>query len=398
MIKKLRGKFIAITTVLLTLILVVILVFIYYSTKNGLQENAWDRLREAADQLTIYSRNGDELKGDARTCFIVRLLPSGELMAMGGTAYDLEDPDEMMSLLEKAAATGLDQGVLKDENLRFVSCDTIRRGKAYAFTDMRSEQLVLKRMHWTSLMILLAGMLIFFGFSVLLTRWTVRPVEQAWEQQRQFVADASHELKTPLTVILTNAELLHGEYDAQSKEQFADSILMMSRQMRGLVEELLDQARVDNTQIQHRKLDYSKLVEDAVLPFEPVYFEAGRRLQCCVEPGIGAMGNAEHLRRVVEVLLDNGWKYSSPGGVVELNLSRQGRGSLLSVRSPGITMTEQQCHDIFKRFYRMDQARTMNRSYGLGLSIAQGIVQQHRGKIWVQSQGGYNTFFVSLPQ
>jgi signal transduction histidine kinase len=263
---------------------------------------------------------------------------------------------------------------------------------------MRSEQLVLKRMHWTSLMILLAGMLIFFGFSVLLTRWTVRPVEQAWEQQRQFVADASHELKTPLTVILTNAELLHGEYDAQSKEQFADSILTMSRQMRGLVEELLDQARVDNTQIQHRKLDYSKLVEDAVLPFEPVYFEAGRRLQCHVEPGIGAMGNAEHLRRVVEVLLDNGWKYSSPGGVVELNLSRQGRGSLLSVRSPGITMTEQQCHDIFKRFYRMDQARTMNRSYGLGLSIAQGIVQQHRGKIWVQSQGGYNTFFVSLPQ
>ena len=399
MIKKLRGKFIAITTVLLTLILVVILVFIYHSTKNGLQENAWDRLREAADQLTIYSRNGDELKGDARTCFIVRLLPSGELMAMGGTAYDLEDPDEMMSLLEKAAATGLDQGVLKDENLRFVSCDTIRRGKAYAFTDMRSEQLVLKRMHWTSLMILLAGMLIFFGFSVLLTRWTVRPVEQAWEQQRQFVADASHELKTPLTVILTNAELLQDEaYDSENKDRFAASILTMSRQMRGLVEELLDQARVDSTNAEHQKLDYSKLLEDAVLPFEPVYFEAGLELRCEIEPGIFTTGNASHLCRVVEVLLDNGWKYSSPGGVVELNLSRQGRGSLLSVRSPGITMTEQQCHDIFKRFYRMDQARTMNRSYGLGLSIAQGIVQQHRGKIWVQSQGGYNTFFVSLPQ
>jgi signal transduction histidine kinase len=381
------------------LILLVVLIFIYHSTQSGLEEAAWDRLHEAADQLSVFARPGDELKGDARSCFIVRILPGGELMAIGGASYDLEDPNERMALLEKAAATNQEQGVLKEENLRFLRCNSLRRGKAYAFTDMDSEQLVLKRMHWTSLMILLAGMLIFFGFSVWLTRWTVRPVEQAWEQQRQFVADASHELKTPLTVILTNAELLHGEeYDAESKERFAASILTMSRQMRGLVEELLDQARVDSTQAEHRKLDYSRLVEDAVLPFEPLYFEAGRELRCQIEPGITAMGIAEHLRRVVEVLLDNGCKYSTANGVVELKLCRQGRGSLLSVHSPGVTMTEQECLDIFKRFYRMDQARTMNRSYGLGLSIAQGIVQQHKGKIWAQSQDGFNTFFVSLPQ
>lgn len=397
MIKKLRRRIISITTVLLTAILVVVLAFMFQAAKTGLENDAWDRLHGASEQLKLYTKPGKEVHGDVRSCFLVQVLPDGELMAIGGASYDLEDPDQLLELLKKAVSTKQEQGILREENLRFVRCDD-RHGVACAFTDMKSERAVLTRLSWSSLMVLLLGMVSFFGISLLLARWAVRPVERAWEQQRQFVADASHELKTPLTVILTNAELLHGEYDAQSKEQFADSILMMSRQMRGLVEELLDQARVDNTQIQHRKLDYSKLVEDAVLPFEPVYFEAGRRLQCRVEPGIGAMGNAEHLRRVVEVLLDNGWKYSSPGGVVELNLSRQGRGSLLSVRSPGITMTEQQCHDIFKRFYRMDQARTMNRSYGLGLSIAQGIVQQHRGKIWVQSQGGYNTFFVSLPQ
>ena len=179
-------------------------------------------------------------------------------------------------------------------------------------------------------------------------------------------------MKTPLTVILTNAELLQAEeYDAQNKARFADSILTMSRQMRGLVEELLDQARVDSTVTKHQKLDYSKLVEDAVLPFEPVYFEAGRELRCNIEPGIIVLGKAEHLRRVVEILLDNGCKYSSLGGVVELRLRRNGRGSLLSVSSPGVSLTPQQCQDIFKRFYRMDQARAMNRSYGLGLSIAQ---------------------------
>ena len=398
MIKKLRRKFIAITTVLLTLILVVILVFIYHSTKTGLEEHAWGRLREASNQLTLYMKPDTELTGEARSCFVVRLLPNGELVAIGSNYFDLNDTNELKILLEKAAATNLERGILEEENLRFLRCD-LRRGIAYAFTGMKSEQAVLKRMHITSLMVLLAGILAFFGISVLLARWAVRPVEKAWEQQRQFVADASHELKTPLTVILTNAELLQGEeYDAESKAQFASSILTMSRQMRGLVEELLDQARVDNTRQEHQKLDYSKLVEDAVLPFEPVYFEAGRELLCDIDPDITATGKPEHLRRVAEILLDNGCKYSAPGSVVELKLCRQGRGSLLSLRSPGVTMTEQQCRDIFKRFYRMDQARTMNRSYGLGLSIAMTIVQQHRGKIWAQSRDGYNTFYVSLPQ
>ena len=319
-------------------------------------------------------------------------------MAVGSAYYDLDDPQQLMNLMEQATWTGLEQGVLESESLRFLRVGDAW-GLAYAFTDISAEQDMLSRFNITIGVIFVVGMLIFFGISILLTRWAVRPVERAWDQQRQFVADASHELKTPLTVILTNAELLQGEeYDAESKEQFASSILTMSRQMRGLVEELLDQARVDNAQDQHRRMDYSRLVSDTVLPFEPVYFEAGRELLCDVEPEVTAVGNAAHLRRVVEILLDNGCKYSTPGGIVELHLCRQGKGSLLSVRSPGVNMTAQQCRDIFKRFYRMDQARAMNRSYGLGLSIAQGIVEQHRGKIWAQSQDGYNTFYVSLPQ
>ena len=398
MIKKLRRKFICITMVLLTLLLVLVLVFIYHSTKRGMEDNAWDRLHHAADQISLTTKPGDELLWDFRSCFMVRQLSNGELMLIGNSTLSSEEPQALRLLLHKAMATGLDQGVLADENLRFLRCD-IWRGKCYAFTDMSAERDVLSRMHFTILMILLVGILSFFGISVCLARWAVRPVEQAWEQQRQFVADASHELKTPLTVILTNAELLQAEeYDAQNKARFADSILTMSRQMRGLVEELLDQARVDSTVTKHQKLDYSKLVENAVLPFEPVYFEAGRELRCDIEPGIIVLGKAEHLRRVVEILLDNGCKYSSLGGVVELRLRRNGRGSLLSVSSPGVSLTPQQCQNIFKRFYRMDQARAMNRSYGLGLSIAQGIVEQHRGKIWAQSQDGRNTFFVSLPQ
>ena len=398
MIKKLRRKLVAITTLLLTAVLVVILVFMYHSTKTGLEENAWSRLRSAAAHLNDYTRPGEDLRLDARGCFFLRVLPNGSMMAIGDQYYDLDEEEKLRQILLDAAHTKQEQGILDEYDLRFLRVDSWW-GMAYVFTDTTSDQAVLNRLNFTSLMILLVGMMSFFIIGVLLARWAVRPVERAWEQQRQFVADASHELKTPLTVILTNAELLQGEeYDADSKEQFASSILTMSRQMRGLVEELLDQARVDHAQAEHRRMDYSRLVSDTVLPFEPVYFEAGRELLCDVEPQITAVGNAAHLRRVVEILLDNGCKYSSPGGIVELRLCRQGKGSLLSVRSPGVAMTAQQCRDIFKRFYRMDQARAMNRSYGLGLSIAQGIVEQHRGKIWAQSQDGYNTFFVSLPQ
>ena len=399
MIKRLRLKLIAITMVLLTVMLTVILSFIYHFTRTGLVDRSLNDLQAASVELGL-NHPGKPERFTQSPCFVLALLPNGTFTGAGSDYYDMDDHEELQEIFEEAQEMGSDMGLLEDRALRFLRLEG-GPGTRYAFIDISDELQTLSRLNVTCAIIFAAGLVGFFCISVLLTRWAVRPVEQAWNQQRQFVADASHELKTPLTVILTNAELLRSEeYDAESKDRFADSILTMSRQMRGLVEELLDQARVDNgmARAEHAKMDYSKLVSDAVLPFEPVYFEEGRELRSTVEPGIVLTGSTAQLRRVVEILLDNGCKYSTPGGIVELRLERQGRGScLLSVRSLGVSMTEQQCRDIFKRFYRADQARSMNRSYGLGLSIAQGIVEQHRGKIWAQSRDGMNTFFVSLP-
>lgn len=390
----------AITAVLLTVVLVAILCCIYHFTRIGLEERSMSALQAAGAELGPRDRPGKPDRLTNSPCFLLEISPDGRLKAVGTDYYDLDDREELLALLEEVEEMDVQSGLLEDQQLRFLRLDN-GPGVCYAFMDISGELDTLSQLNVTCAVILAAGVIGFFCISVLLARWAVRPVEQAWEQQRQFVADASHELKTPLTVILTNAELLRSnEYDEQNKSQFADSILTMSRQMRGLVEELLDQARVDNgmSNVEKIRLDYSKLVSDAVLPFEPVYFEAGKELRSFVQPGIAVTGSAAHLRRVVEVLLDNGCKYSFPGSVVELRLERQGRGNcLLTVSSPGEAMTEQQCQDIFKRFYRANQARTMNRSYGLGLSIAQGIVQQHRGKIWAQSRDGINTFYVNLP-
>ena len=402
MIKRLRIKLVAITMSLLMVMLLLILGFVFHLTRTGLESSSLDVL-----QAVEPDRGGPGSPGKPGRpgnpmgpCFILEISPDGKFTAIGSDYYDLDDMDALLPILDKAQRTGDDHGVLRDQALRFLELEG-GPGMRYAFTDITAELRTLQRLNITCAIILFAGMLCLFGISVLLARWAVRPVEIAWDHQRQFVADASHELKTPLTVILTNAELLQSdEYDEASKRRFSDSILTMSRQMRGLVEQLLNQARVDSDtpQAQPVPIDLSKLAADVVLPFEPVYFEAGRELRSTIEPGIQLSGNPGQLRQVVDILLDNGCKYSTPGSVVTLTLSRTGRNHcLLQVSSPGAPMTEAQCRDIFKRFYRGDEARSMNRSYGLGLSIAQGIVRQHRGKIWAQSRNGNNTFFVSLP-
>ncbi len=396
MIRKLRWKLTAITMVLLTIVLTGIMVFAHYSFTSGLRESSMQTLQAAADAMGRLQRPGEVDMGGVGQCFLLERQKDGTLVAVGPEQFNLSDEQELLALLEKAKAAKETSGVLQDEQLRFLRVDAGPETK-YVFMDISGELQTISRMNWSYAAIYITGLIVFFAISVLLAGWAVRPVEQAWNQQRQFVADASHELKTPLTVILTNAELLR-EPDCE-KEPFAENILTMSRQMRGLVEELLEQARVDSAkQMPERNpVDMSKLAEDAVLPFEPVYYEAGRRLDSQIQPGITVSGSADQLRRVVDILLDNGCKYSSPGGTVLLRLTKQQRSCMLSVTSPGVELTEQQREDIFKRFYRIDEARKMNHSYGLGLSIAKGIVERHKGKIWAQSESGYNTFYVCLP-
>jgi len=228
----------------------------------------------------------------------------------------------------------------------------------------------------------------------------VKPVDTAWKQQKQFVADASHELKTPLTVIQTSTELLMQTEEQAERVRFGSSILEMSHRMKLLVEDLLILARADNGQTLNNvtSVDLSRIVSDALLPFEPIFFEAGLRLTSRISEGIICYGDGGKLRQLIDILLDNARKYSADGGETTLSLQKNSKNVILQVVNPSEPLSVQQCRDIFKRFYRVDSARTGGESFGLGLSIAREILERHGALYGVDSVVGEGSrFWFSLP-
>ena len=384
MIRKLRVKLVCILMALLTVMLGVTFGLVLHFTQQSLEAESLRTLEALANNWQTASSPGLD-DGTRVPYFALEINARGDIITTRGGYFDLSDREKLQKLIDIAVNSEDDIGEVPDYGLRFYRVVT-RTSWRVVFADTSAETTTLHSLIRTLAIASAAALAVFFVMSLLLARWLVRPVARAWDQQRQFVADASHELKTPLTVILTNAELLQAPgYDAPARSRFAGSILTMSQQMRGLVESLLE-------------LALSALVNDALQPFEPVLFEAGHTLTARVEDGIRVRGNAAQLRQVVEILLDNARKYAQPGGWVLLTLARQGgRHCVLSVADPGAPLTPQECRDIFKRFYRVDHVRAMNHSYGLGLAIAARIAEAHRGRIWAESTGGINTFYFTIP-
>ena len=389
MIRRLRIKFVCINMVLVTAMLWAILAVVLHSTQAGLASESM-RAMEAA---VLPGPQRPAGPGWGPRCFTLELGSGGELSASPG-ADSFGGEAWLRQVWE--AARGRQEGLLEEEGLRFRRVGPPERQKV-VFADASGELAAMASLRRSCLLVGSGGFLAFLGLSILLARWAVGPVDQAWRRQQQFVADASHELKTPLTVILANAELL-ADPGCTGGERLAGNILTVARQMRSLVERLLELARMDAGKGEAQEpVDLSRLVGDALLPFEPVFFEAGLTLESRVEEGIWVRGSGMQLAQAADILLDNARKYAAPGSAVSLRLERTGRWCLLRVATAGEPLTRQERQDVFKRFYRADPARAREGGCGLGLSIARSIAAAHRGRIWAESGPAGNVFLIRLP-
>lgn len=397
MLKQLRLKFIGITMVIVTVLLCVIFGLILHFTHENLVQTSLNIVDAGGKVPSVPpEKPGDQSK---LLHFTITQTPDGTLTVRGSALAQQYEDEEYRFFWESAQTAEKRQGILKEYALRFYpSRDPWEN--SIIFVDISGELAAMEALWRSSSFIAISVWLAMLVVSIFLANWAVRPVEQAWDQQRQFVTDASHELKTPLTVIMTNAELLENpSYADESRQQSIESILTMSRQMRHLVEGLLELARADNGTMQthFEKVDLSAAVSDGVLPFEALFFERELVLDTCIEPGVFVTGSPEYLRRVMDILLDNAQKYSAAPGQVTLTLENKGKSALLRLETPGVPLSKEQQKKIFERFYRVDQARTRSGSYGLGLSIAQQIVLSHKGKIWTDATENSNIFCVQLP-
>lgn len=308
-------------------------------------------------------------------------------------------------VLAQAAAALADQpdgsGSLDGLGL-FYEKRTVGDAAYLAFADMNAAS------SWQTLAVTLAGvgaaaLAAFFVISMFFSRWALAPVDRAWRQQRRFVADASHDLKTPLTVILANTSILleHPERSIASQSQWIESTQHEAQQMQGLVGDLLLLAQVDEGAAPPpmERLDLTDLVEGELLQFESVAFERAVDLQSQLDESVMVRGNAMRLRKLVGTLLDNACKYADDGGSVNVSLRQSVRRIELAVHNTGFAIAPEDLPHVFDRFYRADKARTRDESgYGLGLAIAHAIAEEHGGNLAAASDDERGTTFtLTLP-
>ena len=239
------------------------------------------------------------------------------------------------------------------------------------------------------------ALVVFFFLSRFLAKKIVAPLEENYQKQRQFISDAGHELKTPVSVVSANAELLSREL---GDNQWLQNIQYENERMGLLVGQLLDLARTENVTPQMEHIDLSRLVVGEALPFESVAFEKRLVLNSDITNGITVEGNSTQLKQLTSILLDNAIRHSKPEGEVRLTLTKDHGIAEISVINKGDEIPAEHRERIFERFYRMDTARNgEDKHYGLGLAIAKAIVNAHHGHIEVHCYNGLVEFRAGIP-
>ena len=361
MIRKLQIKFVAMCMLLVTAVLAVVFLAVYFSAKQNIEvisHQVLQRVIQEEDtqgELPNFGRDPgrEDVLLPYFTVNVRYTEENGSRLASatvtGGTYSNLQDTQLLESIVAACLNQEQDEGVLPEYGLRYLRQDHFFYAEwpfqgeyllyqRIAFVDMSMEQATLAESMRSYLQIGAAALVLLLGVSILLARWATAPVAKAWRQQRQFLSDASHELKTPLTVILSNAELLEASPLDDRPARWADNIHSEAKRMRSLVEEMLTLARADNA-----------------------------------------------------------IKYGQAGGAITLTLRRTDRQARLLVSNPGEPIPPEQLDRLFERFYRADASRGEQSGFGLGLPIAAAIASEHKGTLKAESDPSSTRFLFTMP-
>ena len=424
MIKKLRKKFLLAAILSVFLVLAVLIGAINALNYRSLVSDADDTLRVLAENKGSFPRQmfreqdrSAEMQpppgAGGNGPFGARRGGSGELAYQTRyfTACFSDDGsltrinlDNLASLTEEAAASAAETvyaaGSAKGFAGEYRFCRTSCDGETMLlFLNCEREFATFRSFLYASVGISLAGTLAVFLLLLLLSGRIVRPIAESYEKQKRFITDAGHELKTPITIIRADADVLRADLDEEN--EWISDIRRQTNRLAELTEELIYLSRMEeeNAALQMQELSLSELVDETARSFQALARSKGKTFSSSVAPDLHVSGDEKALAKLVSVLLDNAMKYSTEGGTVELGLREVGRNARLTVKNSTPPMEKGNAERLFERFTREDRSRSSESGgFGLGLAIAKAVTEAHKGTIRAESEDGASlTVTAELP-
>ena len=401
MIRRLRIKIIAVITLILTFAVFGIMTAVNAMESNSSRAEIESKMRRIADMdgfmpndFTDLDPFSDSQSGYVDT-FSIQIDFAYNVRRIVLTRDITVQQDEIIGYANQALQSGETYGEL-GRYAYYVQQKGY--GTIIVFMNIQSYQQSLKNLRFTTSLIGLLTIFIFFGMSVALSFWLVRPVKTTFDKQKLFISNASHELKTPLAVISANSDVLEAQI---GDNKWLGYIKSETLRMSELVEELLCLARLDDKtghKLVMEEFNLTDVFLQTALPFESKVFELGKRFDVEAQPDLKYKGDVSSIRHVLTILIDNAIKYSEENGQISVKLYAHSGKKIIEVYNTGEGVPKDKLNKIFERFYRQDEARnSKSGGYGLGLAIAKASVEAHGGKIYAQSEyGKWMKFTVSL--
>lgn len=408
MLNMLKKKFILINMLFVCVILIAAFCAIVLSTYYRIEENS----RRALEQYFI---KDEPLEPPAKkigapregaygrqpmnsVVFTVKLDENNKIKELIGQNIEISD-DVLEKIVAECLEGGKQGGVLWDTSLRYLLKDN-RADREIIFYDLTDDISMMLHLIKNCLIVGIISLFAFLMISIYLAKWALKPVEASWDQQKQFIADVSHELKTPLTVILANADILESHKEDTIKQQYKwlEYIKAEASYMSGLVNDLLFLAKADAKREKAvlSDVNLSDIMWNCYLPFESVAFEQEKQLEADIEPDILIKGDSGKLKQLIMILLDNACKYTEKNGKINVRLYTKPERdrAYIIVNNTSEPIEQENLEHLFERFYRTDESRAREKGgYGLGLAIAKTITDMHFGKISVSSNKEEGTTF-----
>jgi signal transduction histidine kinase len=346
----------------------------------------------------LFSSKGDSFRGmseesafDTRY-FTVTLDASGALVASSTEHIAAISSEDAVLYAQNLFSKNKRSGYLS--SYRYTATEPDSDGTVmYIFLDCQRDIDTFQFFLFASVSISVIGLLLFFLLVLFLSRLIVRPVAESYEKQKHFITDASHEIKTPLTIIDANTEVIEME---NGESEWTLSIRNQIRRLTDLTNKLVFLSRMDEENTRLTMLDFSlsDAVEETAKTFEAVAAASHKQFSCEIASGVTYTGDETTIRQLVSLLLDNAMKYTPEDGSIRVSLTVSGKNKKITVWNTAESIAPGRHDELFERFYRADSSR--NRAtggHGIGLSVAKSIVTAHKGKITAKSEDGHSMRF-----